>query len=127
MRDKIITFAAGLLGVLLLGIGVRWLVDPAGAAPLIGMEVLQGVAGSSQIGDLGAFFLVAGAFALLGLITRNATLLYTPAALVGVAAVFRTVAGTLDGVAFTPDIIVGELIMCAIFLLARKQIAATPQ
>jgi hypothetical protein len=126
MLDKIIKFLAGLLGIMLLGIGVRWLVDPTGAASLIGMEVLQGVAGSSQIGDLGAFFIVAGTFALLGLFTRNATLLYTPAALVGVAAVFRTVAATMDGVAFTPDMIVGELIMCAIFLLARQQIAATP-
>jgi hypothetical protein len=126
MLDKIIKILAGLLGLMLLGIGVRWLVDPAGAAPLIGMEVLQGVAGSSQIGDIGAFFVVAGAFALLGLVTRNATLLYTPAALVGVAAVFRTVAATMDGVPFAPDMIVGELIMCAIFLVARKQIAATP-
>lgn len=127
MLGKIITFLAGLLGLILLGIGVRWLVDPSGAAPLIGMEVLQGVAGNSQIGDLGAFFIVAGSFAVLGVFTRNATLLYTPAALVGVAALYRTVAGLVHGVDFASDMILGELIMCAIFLLARKQMAATPQ
>lgn len=83
MLDKAITFSAALLGLMLLGIGVAWLVAPTVAAPLIGMVLLQDVAASSQIGDLGAFFFVAGAFALLGLYTGNAALLYTPAALVG--------------------------------------------
>ena len=73
--DKVIKFLAGLVGVMLLGTGIRWLIDPAGAAALIGMGTLDGVAGSSQIGDLGAFFVVTGGFALLGLITRNATFL----------------------------------------------------
>ena len=36
--------------------GLRWLVDPSGAAAGIGMPVLDGLARSSQIGDLGAFF-----------------------------------------------------------------------
>lgn len=125
MMDKVIKFLAGLLGVMLLGIGIRWLIDPTGAAALIGMVPLEGVAGSSQIGDLGAFFVVAGAFALLGLITRNATFLYTPAALVGVAAVLRIVAGLVHGTAFATDMIVGEIMMCTVFLLARKRIAAT--
>jgi hypothetical protein len=125
MLDIITKIMTTLLGVMLLGIGVRWLVDPAGAAPLVGMELLGGVAGSSQVGDLGSFFLVAGAFALLGLITRNATLLYTPAALVGVAAVYRTVASMAHDVAFAPDLIVLEVVMCVIFLLAGKRLAAT--
>jgi hypothetical protein len=124
MLDKLIKTTAGLLGLMLFGIGVCWLVAPAVAAPLIGMEVLTGLAGSSQIGDLGAFFLVAGGFALLGLYTGNATLLYTPAALVGAAAVLRTVAGLVHGAAFAPEMIILELVMCRLFLMARKRIAA---
>ena len=123
MIDNIIKFLAGLLGVLLLGVGVRWFFDPAGAAALLGMEVLEGIAGNSQIGDLGAFFVVAGAFTLLGLATRNAALLYTPAALVGVAAVLRLVAGLVHGTGLPVDMIVSEVVMCTIFLLARKRIA----
>lgn len=126
MLDKLVKIVAGLLGVMLLGIGLCWLVAPAIAAPLIGMEVLPGVAGNSQIGDLGAFFLVAGAFALWGLGSGNATLLYTPAALVGAAAVFRIVAGLVHGADFAPAMIVLELVMCRLFLMARTRIAATP-
>jgi hypothetical protein len=125
MLDKIIKIVAGLLGFMLFAIGVCWLFVPTVAAPLIGMVVLQDVAASSQIGDLGAFFFVAGAFALLGLYTRNATLLYTPAALVGAAAVFRMVAGLAHGAAFAPEMIILELVMCRLFLMARKRIAST--
>lgn len=127
MLDKLVKIVAGLLGVMLLGIGLCWLIAPTVAAPMIGMEVLQGVAASSQIGDLGAFFLVAGAFALLGLGTGNATLLYTPAALVGAAALYRIAAGLFHGAAFAPEMIVLELVMCRLFLMARTRVAATPR
>jgi len=124
MLDKIIKIVAGLLGVMLLGIGLCWLFAPAVAAPLIGMDVMQGgVARSSQIGDLGAFFIVAGAFALLGLGTGNAALLYTPAALVGAAAIFRIVAWWAHGAEFATQMIVLELVMCRLFLMARKRVA----
>ncbi len=125
MLDKMIKIAAGLLGIMLLGIGLFWLFVPAIAAPLIGMEVQQGIAASSQIGDLGAFFIVAGAFALLGLGTGNATLLYTPAALVGVAAMLRIVAWAAHGAEFAAQMIVLELVMCRLFLMARKRVADT--
>lgn len=127
MLDKIIMGLAGLIGLLVFGIGVRWLVDPSGAAPMIGMEVLPGVAGNSQIGDLGTFFLVGGGFALLALITRNPTLLYTPAALMGTAAIVRVVAGTVHDTTLAPDMIVGEVVMCAVFLAARSRMAAAAQ
>lgn len=123
MLDKLVKLVAALLGLMLLGIGLCWLIAPSVAAPLIGMVVLQGEAGSSQIGDLGAFFIVAGAFALLGLGTGNAALLYTPAALVGVAALLRIAAGLFHGAEFMPQLIVLELVMCRLFLMARKRVA----
>ena len=55
MLDKAIRIIAGLVGLMLFVMGLRWLVDPGGAAAEIGMEVLEGLARSSQIGDLGAF------------------------------------------------------------------------
>jgi hypothetical protein len=125
MLDNAIKFFAALFGLMLLGIGVCWLVVPTIAAPLIGMAVLQDVAASSQIGDLGAFFFVAGAFALLGLYTGNAALLYTPAALVGAAAVFRIVAWYFHDAAFAAQMIVLELVMCRLFLMARTRISKT--
>ena len=127
MLDKIIVAFAGLLGFMLFSIGVCWLFVPTVASQLVGMAMLQGVAASSQIGDLGAFFFVAGAFALLGIYTRNATLLYTPAALVGAAAVFRLVAWWAHGAAFAAQMIVLELVMCRLFLMARTRLAKPQQ
>ena len=124
MLDKMIIVFAGLLGAMLLGIGMCWLFAPTVAAQAVAMAVLQDVtARSTQIGDLGAFFFVAGTFALLGIYTRNATLLYTPAALVGAAAVFRIVAWYFHGAAFAAQMIVLELVMCRLFLMARARIA----
>ena len=124
MLDKAIRVIVGLFGLMMFVMGLRWLVDPAGAAAGIGMPVLDGLARSSQIGDLGAFFIVSGGFALLGVIKRNAALLYAPAALVGVAALFRLLAWLVQGAAFAPEFIVFELIMCAVFLFARHRLAA---
>jgi len=125
MVDKIINVVAGLFGALLLMMGVRWVVDPAGAAQGIGMEVLDGVARSSQLGDLAAFFVTAGSFALLGILLRKGVLLYTSAALVGLAAVFRSLAWLVNDAPFAADLIIPELVMCAIFLVARQRIDKT--
>ena len=48
---------SGLFGALLLLIGARWLIDPAGAAAGLDLPLLEGAARSTQIGDLAAFFL----------------------------------------------------------------------
>jgi hypothetical protein len=122
MLDKIIKIIAGLFGALLLVSGIRWVVDPQGAAGSIGMEVLDGMARSSQLGDLAAFFVTAGGFALLGVLLRKGVLLYTSAALVGFAAVFRSLAWLVNDAPFATNLIVPELVMCAVFLLARQRI-----
>jgi hypothetical protein len=61
---------------------------------------------------------------LLGLGTGNAALLYTPAALVGAAALFRIAAGLFHGAALMPELIVLELVMCRLFLMARTRVAS---
>ena len=119
--DKVIRGVAGLLGLMFLVMGLRWLVDPGGAAGEIGLPLQEGLAMSSQIGDLGAFFMVTGGFALLGAITRNATLLYTPAALLGVAALFRLLAWQLHEAALATEFILFELVACAVLLFARQR------
>lgn len=126
MFGKSIQIVAGFFGFILFLIGLRWLIDPTGAAASLGMDLLAGAGRSTQIGDFAAFFIVCGGLVLLGLATRNASLLVAPAALVGAAAVFRTVAWLLHDAAFSPEAIVPELLMCAVFLLARRQIAAKP-
>jgi len=89
-----------LLGAFFAFQGLGWLVDPARAAAGLGMPLLDGLARSTQVGDLAAFFLVAGATMLLGTRPGRSGLLYVPAALVGGAAITRTIAWAFQGADF---------------------------
>ncbi|GAB5449794.1 MAG: hypothetical protein Hals2KO_01220 [Halioglobus sp.] len=122
MLSKIIKVLAYLTSLLLLGMGLRWLIDPAGAAAELGMPLLEGLGRSTQIGDLTAFFVGGSCLGLAGLIRNDAKLLYAPILLVGLAAVFRTLAWLLHDAALAPQI-VPEIIMCAIFILAARQMS----
>ena len=122
MLDKVIKIAAYFFGALLLVMGIRWLFDPAGAAASVGMELLEGVALSTQIGDLASFFVVGGGCALLGLIRNDKSLLAAAAALVGCTAVFRTLAYLAHGADFATAMIVPEVLMFTAFMLARARI-----
>ncbi len=117
MMNKVILILAGLAGLLLTVSGLRWFVEPGAAASAINMPLLDGLARSSQIGDLSAFFLVGGLFAFLGF--RQAHWMWVPAALVGLAAIGRILAWQLQGADLAANLIVVELIMCAVFVAAR--------
>jgi len=124
MLDKSLTVLAALASLLLLVSGLRWLVDPAGAAQGLGMPLLEGVGLSTQIGDLTAFFVVAGGFGLLGLMRGDGSLLYTPAALVGAAALFRLLATILHDAALATQMIAVEALMLVIFVAAAQRLRA---
>ena len=62
-------------GLLFVVMGLRWLVDPAGVAPSLGLTLETGFGLSSQIGDLSAFFLVAGLSILNCVITAPSTVI----------------------------------------------------
>lgn len=123
MLTKISRFAAGLFGALLLLIGMRWLIDPAASAQALGMELLDGVGRSTQIGDFASFFVVGGALALIGAIARKPQLLCASAALVLATAVFRTIAWQFHGADFATQPIVAEVVMGITFLFASKQVS----
>jgi hypothetical protein len=120
MLDKIIRVLAYLVSLLLLVTAAGWMLDPAGAADNLGMPLLEGIGRSSQVGDMTAFFAVAGIFGFWGLIANNRYLLYAPAALVGLAALFRTLAWLLHDAALA-EMIVPEIVMLVIYLLASRK------
>ena len=122
MLDKIIKGLAYLFSALLLVNGIQWLAVPATTAEGFGMPLLEGIGRSTQIGDLAAFFIVAGGMGLAGLLRKDKTLLLTPAALVGGAAVFRTLAWAVHGAPFATQFIVIEIVMLAAFLGARSRL-----
>lgn len=100
--------------------GLRWLVNPAGIAPELGLDLQTGLGLSSQVGDLSAFFLVAGLSVLIGLVTQRRTWFYPAVLLMLFAAVGRTVAWVLHGADFALQMIVVEIVLAGLFLMACR-------
>ncbi|MEE3331157.1 MAG: hypothetical protein VX246_09835 [Myxococcota bacterium] len=119
-----IRILAALPGLLFIGNGIQWLVDPAAVAESLGMELLTGIGASTQIGDLGSFFFVTGIFIIAGQLPGKSHLFYPPACLLAGAAVFRTLAYLLGHADFAGAMIGPEVVMTAILLLAARRLAA---
>ena len=115
---------SGLFGAMMLSIGIRWLVDPAGAAAGLDLPLLEGAARSTQIGDLAAFFLMAGGCALYGILGGRPGPLLAAATLVGLTAICRTLAWLLQDAAFATQHIGAEVVMTTLFLLAHRDLDA---
>ncbi len=109
--------------ILFVVMGVRWAVDPAGAAASLQMTLMEGAGLSSQIGDVGSFFLALGIMMLLGLVTARGSWFQAAALLLALAAVFRVLAWLVHGAAFTPDKIIVEVVLTAVLLLASARLA----
>ena len=102
--------------------GIAWLVDPARVAAGLGMPLLDGLARSTQVGDLASFFLVAGVTMLLGSRDGRSQLLYVPAALIGGAAVTRTLAWLWQGADFAAFFIAVEVVVALTLLTGARRL-----
>ena len=71
--NKILKVLVALPAILFIVTGLRWLVAPAGVAPMFGLTLADGVGLSSQVGDMSAFFLTLGICMLVGLVTSGFT------------------------------------------------------
>jgi hypothetical protein len=103
--------------------GVRWMVDPSAAAAQLGMPLLDGVARSSQVGDMTAFFLTTGILMLTALVTGRRGYFFAPALLLGLTAVARTVAWMVHDAALAMHLIAPEVIIAVLLLLASYRLA----
>ncbi|MBI3783477.1 MAG: hypothetical protein HY270_08750 [Deltaproteobacteria bacterium] len=113
---------------LLIGIGftlqgIGWLLTPERAAASLGMPPLDGLARSTQFGDFAAFFLVLGVSILVGGGEGRARQLYFPAALLGSAALCRTIAWAAHGAAFAAVFITVEIATCALLIFAAGRLS----
>jgi hypothetical protein len=102
------------------GFGIWWIVDPTAAAAELGMELLTGMGASTQIGDIGAFFLAMSAMIVLGQRQGQAHWFYPAAMLVGFAAATRTLAFLTGNAPFGLEFIAPEVIMAAILVAAAR-------
>ena len=116
--NKILRVVTVLPGILFVVIGVGWIIDPASAAAGVGMPLLEGVARSTQIGDLGAFFLTMGLLILVGVTTLERAWFYPPMMLLGLAAIFRIVAWLVHGAALAGSMIAVEIIVTALLYVS---------
>ena len=110
------------LGAFFLLQGLAWLVDPARVAAGLGMPLLAGLARSTQVGDLASFFIVAGATMLIGSRPGRSELLWVPAALIGGAAVTRTLAWLLQGADFALLFITVEVAVAATLVTGARRL-----
>jgi hypothetical protein len=111
---------SGLVGLAMLVNGAGFLIDPAGAAAGLGMELLSGVGASTQIGDLSAFFLSIATFVALAQRRGAGHWLLPAAVLLGGAAVARTLTAAVGHAPFTAQFIVPEVIMATILIVAAR-------
>jgi hypothetical protein len=120
--NKILKVLVALPAILFIVTGLRWLVAPAGVAPMFGLTLAEGVGLSSQVGDMSAFFLTMGICMLMGLVTGRRVWFYPPVILLLLTAVGRIVAWLVHDAALALDLIAPEIIVSVILLVAAKRL-----
>ncbi|MFN2327573.1 MAG: hypothetical protein ABR612_01515 [Chromatocurvus sp.] len=113
-------FILWLLAAVILFLGLRWIVEPEVAAASLGMPLLDGLARSTQIGDISAFFFGIAAMLMLGLQTGRDSWLHAAAIFFGFAAIMRTLAWLLHDATFAGPLIAVEVALALIILLAAR-------
>lgn len=114
-------------GILFLLSGLGWLVSPDTAAQNIGLPApssLDGIARSSLIGDVGAFFLGGATMSLIGALSGRRAWLQSAALLIGLAAVMRTLAWLVHDAVFAPQFVLVEVVLAATLLYAASRAEA---
>ncbi len=119
---NVLRVIAGLAGTLFFLNGLQWIINPASIADSLGMPLLEGVGLSTQIGDLGSFFITVGAMTLIGAITTTRHWFYAPSMLLLVAALYRTLSTILYGAPFVMSAIVVEISVGLFLIFAGSRI-----
>jgi uncharacterized membrane protein len=123
---RIITLLVALASLLFIAIGVRWLVDPAGAAPELGLSLSQGLGLSTQIGDISSFFLTLGLCIATALVSKQRIWYYPAIMLLVLAALGRLAAWSMHGAALAVPQIAVEVLVALLLWYASKRLGRAP-
>jgi hypothetical protein len=123
---NILRVFAGLFGTLFLINGLQWIIAPANIAAQLGMPLLEGVGLSTQIGDMGSFFITVGAMTIIGAVSQTRHWFYAPSMLLLVAALFRTLSTAIYGAPFVLPAIVVEVSVGLFLIFAGSRISKEP-
>ena len=113
----------GVLGLIFLMNAANWVVDASAAAEGLGMPLLDGVGRSTQMGDIGGFFLAVAVLFGGGAYREDPQWLRGAALLLASAALMRTLAWLVQGAAFAPNFIVPEIALAAAGLYVASRMA----
>jgi energy-converting hydrogenase Eha subunit E len=120
--NKVLKILVLLPAILFLVTGLRWLVAPAGVAPMFGLTLDQGVGLSSQVGDMTGFFLTLGSCMLIALISGRRSWYYPAIMLLSITAVGRILAWLVHDATLALDLIAPEVIVSIILLVASRRL-----
>jgi hypothetical protein len=110
--------AVGAPAAVFLVVGAAWWLAPAFIAPKFGVTLQDGVGLSTQVGNLGAFFLTLGGCMATALVTGN-RLWFRPALmLVGGTAFGRIIAWAVHGAAFASDMVAVEVLVAVLLVFS---------
>jgi len=120
---NVLRVVAGLLGALFFVMGLQWILSPANIAESLGMPLLDGLGLSTQIGDLGSFFITVGAMTLIGVYTKTYHWFFAPSMLLLVAALYRSLSTIFYGAPFAMEQIIIEAIVGSFLIFAGSRIS----
>jgi hypothetical protein len=120
---NVLRVVAGLLGALFFVMGLQWILSPANIAESLGMPLLEGLGLSTQIGDLGSFFITIGAMTLIGVYTKTYHWFFAPSMLLLVAALYRSLSTIFYGAPFAMEQIIIEAIVGLFLIFAGSRIS----
>ena len=120
---NVLRIVAGLLGLFFLINGIQWIVNPASIAEQLGMPLLEGAGLSTQIGDIGSFFITVGVMTLVGVITTTHHWFYAPSMLLLIAAIYRTLSTLIYDAPFAMSAIVVEVVVGLFLIFVGSRIS----
>ena len=111
-------FLSSIPAVVFLIIGVFWVLQPGIMAENFGMVLSSDLGLSSQIGDLGSYFVSSALMIFYGIYTNNTHWFYPPILIMLLTALFRTLSTLLHDAPFAVDMIGSEILFSGILIYA---------
>ena len=109
-------FLSSIPAVVFLIIGVFWVLQPGIMAENFGMVLSSDLGLSSQIGDLGSYFVSSALMIFYGIYTNNTHWFYPPILIMLLTALFRTLSTLLHDAPFAADMIGSEILFSGILI-----------
>ena len=111
-------FLSSIPAIVFLIIGVFWVLQPGIMAENFGMVLSSDLGLSSQIGDLGSYFVSSALMIFYGIYTNNTYWFYPPILIMLLTALFRTLSTLLHDAPFAADMIGSEILFSGILIYA---------